>query len=40
MVRRRARNALQVGAVEEKERRKFKVGGLGVAIIEIVQWTW
>ena len=38
-VRRRARKLLQVGAVEEKERRKVKVGGLGIAIIEMVQWT-
>ena len=38
-VRRRARKVLQVGAVEEKERRKVKVGGLGIAIVGIVQWT-
>ena len=37
MVRRRARKVLQVGAVEEKDRMKVKVGGLGMAIVEMVQ---
>ena len=39
-VRRRSRKLLQVEGVLEKERRKVKVGGLGIAIIEMVQWTW
>ncbi len=35
--RRRARKLLHVGTVEEKERRKVRVGGLGTAIAEIVE---
>ena len=40
-MRRRAKKLFShVGAVDEKERRKFKVGGLGIAIVRIVRWMW
>ena len=40
-VRRRAKKLFShVEAVDEKERRKFNVGGLGIAIVTVVRWMW